>query len=229
MGQITLVRHGQASVQGASYDALSSLGHAQARRLGEHWAERGLRFDAVYVGPRQRHAETAAHIATVYAERGLPWPTPQQAPDLDEHHGLAVLKRAAGLNEPGDGLLSGDVSRDAAIRQLFGRYHEVMGEWAAGAYAADGIEPWRAFRDRAQRALEHLCVGSGRTVAFTSGGLIAAVLGAVLGLDDQRVIDLSATLYNTSLTDVRYRPGDIGVVAFNGTPHLHEASTITRV
>jgi len=229
MGQITLVRHGQASVQGASYDALSPLGHAQARRLGAHWAERGLHVDTVYVGPRQRHAETAAHVAAAYAERGLPWPLPQPAPDLDEHHGLAVLKRAAGLNDTGDGLMSGDASRDAAIRHLFGRYRDIMREWAAGGFADDGIEPWNAFRARARNALEQLCCGSGRTVAFTSGGLIAAVLGDVLALDDHRIIDLSATVYNTSLTDVRHRPGEIGLVAFNGTPHLHDASVLTRV
>jgi broad specificity phosphatase PhoE len=229
MGHLTLVRHGQASVQGATYDALSALGHVQARSLGEHWATLGLQFDHVYVGPRRRHAQTADHVAAVYAERGLAWPTAQVHPDLDEHHGLSVLKLAAGIDEPGDGLLNGDADRDAALRRLFGRYREVMTAWAAGAYSAPEIEPWSHFRQRAERATLELCAQSSRSVAFTSGGLIAAVLGTVLALNDERVIDLSAAIYNTGLTEVRHRPGDIGLVAFNGTPHLNEPDRLTRV
>ena len=70
-------------------------------------------------------------------------------PTLDEHHGIQVLKRAAGILEPGDALLTGDSDRDAAVRRLFGRYREVMAEWAAGGYADETIEPWRDFRSRA--------------------------------------------------------------------------------
>ena len=229
MAQVTFVRHGQASVQGPSYDALSPLGHAQATRLGEYWAERQVTFDRVYVGPRRRHAETASRVADVYRTHGLYWPEPLPMPALDEHHGIQVLKRAAGIHEPGDALLTGDGDRDAAVRRLFGRYLEIMAEWAAGGYADEAIEPWHAFRSRASALVQDICAMNGRVVAFTSGGLMAAVVGAVLDLDDPRVVHLSAEVHNTALTQLRHRPGEVSLMNFNAIPHLHEAALITRV
>jgi broad specificity phosphatase PhoE len=229
MGHVTLIRHGQASVQGATYDALSPLGHEQARKLGLYWADRGVTFDTVLVGPRQRHAQTLAHVEAVYRERGLYWPQAQLVADLDEHHGLTVLKRAAGIQESGDALLSGDESRDAAIKRLFGRFREIMHEWASGGFAAPDIEPWHTFRARAIAVVDHLCADAGRSAAFTSGGLVSAVVGAVLGLDDHRVIHLSAEIHNTSLTELRHRPGEVGLINFNTVPHLREPNLITRV
>ena len=64
MGQLYLVRHGQASFGADDYDQLSELGQRQSRRLGEHWAERGVVFDAVITGTLKRHAQTWAGIAS---------------------------------------------------------------------------------------------------------------------------------------------------------------------
>ena len=50
MGNLYLVRHGQASFGADDYDQLSELGQAQALRLGEYWRERGMKFDAIYTG-----------------------------------------------------------------------------------------------------------------------------------------------------------------------------------
>ena len=59
MGQILLVRHGQASLFADNYDELSVLGREQARLLGEFWARRRIDFDEVYCGPRARQRQTA--------------------------------------------------------------------------------------------------------------------------------------------------------------------------
>ena len=58
MAQLFLVRHGQASYGAADYDRLSELGWRQARWLGEHFAERGIRFDVHVRGTPRRHDET---------------------------------------------------------------------------------------------------------------------------------------------------------------------------
>lgn len=60
--QIFVVRHGQASARSQDYDVLSPLGTAQAARLGERFARGGVRFDAVFCGPRRRHRDTARHL-----------------------------------------------------------------------------------------------------------------------------------------------------------------------
>ena len=63
MGNLYLVRHGQASFGAADYDNLSELGHRQSVRLGEYFAHKGLQFEAVMVGTLRRHAQTWAGIA----------------------------------------------------------------------------------------------------------------------------------------------------------------------
>ena len=61
MGQVLLVRHGQASWGAADYDVLSPLGERQATATGEFLAQ--LRPDAVVHGLMQRQRRTAELIA----------------------------------------------------------------------------------------------------------------------------------------------------------------------
>ncbi|MEO1798692.1 MAG: phosphoglycerate mutase family protein, partial [Pseudomonadota bacterium] len=63
MGEIILVRHGQANSTATdeeSYDRLSDLGHQQAQLLGEHLRGLGETFDLVLSGTLRRHQETAS-------------------------------------------------------------------------------------------------------------------------------------------------------------------------
>jgi broad specificity phosphatase PhoE len=46
MGNIYLVRHGQASFGAENYDQLSTLGQQQSQRLGEYFAQKGIQFEA---------------------------------------------------------------------------------------------------------------------------------------------------------------------------------------
>ena len=183
MGRVILVRHGQASFFGASYDRLSPLGREQARALGDHWARHGVAFDRVYVGPRTRHRETCELVAEAYAQRGLPWPRAIELPELDEHHGLTVIKHQLGRTDLDNDALHpgevGDGEREHAIRQFFRHYLEIMREWARGSITVAGVEPWSEFRARALRVLDLLCTapgpdaGGAGAVAFTSGGLVS--------------------------------------------------------
>ena len=63
MGNLYLVRHGQASFGADDYDQLSALGQRQAQRLGAYFQDKGLRFDAVLMGTLRRHAQTWEGIA----------------------------------------------------------------------------------------------------------------------------------------------------------------------
>ena len=73
MGQILLVRHGQASFGAADYDALSPLGFEQSRLLGAALAHRTISVDAVVHGTMRRHRETAETCA---ARRACPAKAP---------------------------------------------------------------------------------------------------------------------------------------------------------
>jgi broad specificity phosphatase PhoE len=233
MGELVLVRHGQASFFGADYDELSAIGREQARALGRHWAAHGVRFDTVYVGPRRRHRDTHDLVAGAFAERGLPWPEPQPLAALDEHDGVAVLKHALGRPDAHGAAMAtvdpGEAGRERVVREFFRRYREVMRDWASGALEVPGVESWREFRARSLRALDAMCVGGGTAVAFTSGGLVSSAAGWLLGLDEERVIELSAVLRNTALSEVRYSGTRRTLVSFNALPHLPDPKASTAV
>jgi broad specificity phosphatase PhoE len=235
MGELTLVRHAQASFFGADYDQLSAHGREQARALGRHWAAHGVRFDTAYVGPRRRHRETLELVAAAYAERGLPWPAARALPELDEHDGVAVLRHALGRPDSGAASMgvrdpgADGAARERVQREFFRRYREVMRDWALGTLVVPDVESWAEFRARARRALDAMCVGAGSAVAFTSGGLVSAAAGWLLGLDDERIVELSAVLRNTALSEVRHSGTRRSLVSFNALPHLPDPKAVTAV
>ena len=57
MGNLYLVRHGQASFLQQNYDKLSPLGEAQSRLLGEYWAPRGV-ISIAFASVRARARKT---------------------------------------------------------------------------------------------------------------------------------------------------------------------------
>ncbi len=177
--------------------------------------------------------------ARQYAARGLPWPKASELPELDEHHGLAVIRHQLGHRDlDGDALHPGEIGdgeREHAVREFFRQYLGIMRDWARGTLVVPGVEPWPEFRARALRALDLLCTappgvaGGAGSVAFTSGGLVSAVVGWLLGLDDDRVIDLSAVVRNTSLTELQWSGRRRGLVSYNGLPHLADPRHATAV
>ena len=59
VGQLLLVRHGQASWGSEDYDVLSETGWEQSRLLGKALAARGIVPDVAVQGGMRRHRETA--------------------------------------------------------------------------------------------------------------------------------------------------------------------------
>ena len=62
MGQLVLVRHGQASFGADDYDVLSETGWEQSRVLGRWLREHGVRPDTVVSGAMRRQRETLAAL-----------------------------------------------------------------------------------------------------------------------------------------------------------------------
>ncbi len=234
MPDLFLVRHAQASFFSASYDELSARGLEQADALGRYWAGQRLAFAAVYVGPRRRHRQTCERVGAAYRAAGLAFPEPRELAELDEHHGATIIKGALGEDATSEALAANAVDaadRERAIRDFFRAYNEIVREWARGAHALAGVETWAEFRARTLKALDAMCTGaaSGPRVAFTSGGLIASATGWLLGLDEDRVIDLSLVVRNTALSEVGFSTRRRRLVSFNALPHLTDPATVTAV
>jgi broad specificity phosphatase PhoE len=237
MSTLALVRHGQASFFSSNYDQLSPLGEEQARRLGQYWVERGVRFDEIYTGPRVRQIETAALAGEAFAKAGLPWPEAQRLPELDEHQADRLIKLA--IDEivqahPHVGKLHAAYQKAEASRdkhrtfQLM--FEQIVFLWVEGLVAAPSVEPWRAFQERVGAGMKQMMAGQqrGRSVAaFTSVGAITVSLQLALGCSDRIALDLGWRVRNCTVTDFVFNRDRVTLEGFNAYPHLPDSSLWT--
>jgi broad specificity phosphatase PhoE len=226
VGLITVVRHGQASSFGKVYDQLSDIGKEQGRLLGDYWANRGIGWDRVLVGPRLRHRETEEVVATAYRARGLPWPSAEPIDDLDEIDMAKVIAHTSGKAASDAEKMHlhevPEADRPRALKDLFAHMAGLTREYASGRLTVPDAETWEEFKARAQRVLD-LMVASGkskRVLAFSSGGLSGMLVGCALGLTDEKTIDLMMQVRNASYTSFLYSPGKCTLTSFNAVPHL---------
>jgi broad specificity phosphatase PhoE len=230
-GRLVLVRHGQASALSGDYDQLSELGKEQARRLGPWLARWASAPSCVMVGPRKRHRET---YELALETSGGEWPPAMSVEALDEHHGIQLVhKIGSDLAARGDEI--GEVARAAfsataePARAWLKLFRVVLLAYARGELAHDEIETWRAFRDRVRAVIDRGRQIDGTTIAFTSGGTTGAAVGAILGLDEARTLDLCWSIKNASVTELALGKHGPTLSTFNVTAHLDRADLITMV
>jgi broad specificity phosphatase PhoE len=237
MSILFFVRHGQASFMHNNYDQLSPLGEIQAQALGNHWAALGLKFDRVYIGPRQRHQQTQLAVASVYQARGLSWPEPECLPELDEHQGFEVMKQVAS-DLAGQEPVIGELVRalaeteDVEPRLYLKALRRVMRLWARGEIKAEGLEDWPAFRARVQVGLEKIRAANstGKTiVAFTSGGPIGTTTGKALNLTDEKILELAWAVRNAAYAEFLFSGARFSLITFNAASHMYRPELLTYV
>jgi broad specificity phosphatase PhoE len=222
MGTILLVRHSQASFGSGDYDVLSDLGVRQTQALHESLEQRGVRASALVSGSLRRQIDTARPWRDAGAKlRTDPrWDEYDAAAVLDAHGvGMASLERRA--DDPTPPLSSREFQAilDRALR----------GWVAAGADSSDSAS-WAAFRASATGALEVLAaeLSSGETgLAFTSGGVIAAICVAVLGLDEQSFVALNRVAVNAAVTKLVTGRSGTTLISFNEHAHLEREGLVT--
>ncbi|QDZ26899.1 histidine phosphatase family protein [Noviherbaspirillum sp. UKPF54] len=210
MGQIYLVRHGQASFGSADYDQLSELGLEQARLLGEWFANSRQKFHRVVTGALKRHRQTADACMAVLPKAhrvDTDWHTD---PDFNEYdHHEVLVRHHPPFDDPAEIKRFLAASPDArhAFQEIF---QAAMTRWMSGEHDADYRETWMQFRQRCVRGLQHLVEGADKSqsiIVFTSGGTIATICQHVLGLEDRQMAQLNWTLANCGLTKLLYQSG----------------------
>lgn len=234
MGQIYLVRHGQASFGAANYDQLSAHGVEQSRLLGRWFAGCRQCFGEVVVGSLSRHRQTAEACLGALPEAPPParWRTD---PGFDEYDHVEVLaKHAPQMRDPiaAKDALEADANPRKAFQRMFA---QAMARWMDGAHDADYAESWPAFRRRCFEALRRAVAGAGAAqslVVFTSGGPIAAICQELLGFPDARAADLNFALVNSSVTKLLYssaQPDRISLSYLNNFAHLEQTGEAQAV
>jgi broad specificity phosphatase PhoE len=211
MGTLYLVRHGQASFGADDYDQLSDLGRRQSVRLGEYFAERGIRFDALLAGTLRRQRQTLAGILEGMDHAGdhLAWE------GLNEYDADAVIAAVhpAPLGKP---------DTPDAYRQHFRLLRDGLAQWMAGTVSPRGMPAYDDFVAGIAGALDHVRthhVGQ-KVLMVSSGGPIATAVGRVVGASPEATIDLNMRIRNTSVTEFAFTPKRHMLVSYNGIPHL---------
>jgi broad specificity phosphatase PhoE len=210
MGTLYLVRHGQASFGADDYDQLSPLGRRQSVRLGEHFREHGLRFDAVITGTLRRHVQTWQGLS-----EGLGWAAePLGWPGLNEYDSAALLDALP--TKP-----TQDPNTPEGYRQHFRLLRDALRLWMDGALAPRGMPTYTDFVAGVTGALDHVRTRhSGNVLIVSSGGPIATAVGHLLGTRPETTIELNLRMRNTSVTELSFNPKRHTLVSFNTLPHL---------
>lgn len=237
MGELLVVRHGQASLMRTNYDDLSERGREQASMLGRHFADQGWEFDSVYTGPAIRHRDTMRRVGKAMEEAERPWPRSVELAGLDENDDLALTRASVGALRDDEEIASLrremlDVrDKEERSRRFQRLYEAVMVRWLRGDFEPQGVETWPQFRARVLSCVEtmtSLCKPEARIVAFTSVGPVAVLLQWALGLDDETCFRTAWRLRNTALTSFGFDGrGRLLLDVFNSMPHLHDRAEWT--
>lgn len=211
MGTLYLVRHGQASFGADDYDQLSELGRRQSVRLGEYFAERGIRFDALIAGTLRRHQQTLEGILEGMKHAGdhLAWE------GLNEYDSAAVIATVhpEKLEKP---------TSPEMYRHHFRLLRNGLARWMAGNASPAGMPTYPQFVAGVTGALDHVRASHhGQTVlVVSSGGPISTAVGQVLQTPAETTIELNLRIRNTSITEFAFTPKRHMLVGYNAIPHL---------
>ena len=225
MATIYLLRHGQASFGASNYDVLSELGQRQSRVLGQHLTQLGLKFDAMYSGTMSRQKDTAAN-----ARGEMPAATGE------------VIVDAAFNEYDADGLFKGYLPRalrenpDLAAhgaklfkdRALFQQSFVAVTRYWLDGHPPEGceMEPWAEFQSRVQDGLKRLNDSHDRKsniALFTSGGVISVGVAMALGLASYQTLQVNYSIYNASITELKFGRSGLHMLGFNNITHLRLA------
>jgi len=235
MSRLIRIRHAQASFsRGPShsfqdYDRLSPLGFRQADSLGAELAASGVVLDRVYVGPAERHRQTAEGVASAYARLDRPWPDPVVIDGLAEHDGARVVDRALAQPDYDEELvrlsaLDAEAASHDRQRIYFTAFRRVTRQWARGELPPEFVEEsWQTFRSRVEAGVRGILDGAEKGDSlgvFTSGGPIGSTVAWVLGLGDERALELSWIVQNATLTELLFTSGRVSLKSFNVQPRL---------
>ena len=203
MGELYLVRHGQANAGATTeegYDRLSDLGHRQARLLGAWMRDHETPFDLILSGDMRRHRETAEGMGV----------TPDHIdPRLNEMQYLALVR---------DMEVNHGVAPPIGPDDFADHIPQTLAAWEQATI--QGSEPFATFEARIAEALAEAAKPGKRVLCVTSGGVISMVMRGALGLNTDQMAHVLLPIYNSSLHRFRIRPEGTFLMTFNGIPHL---------
>ena len=204
MGELVLVRHGQANSAAqdeTGYDRLSDLGRQQARWLGDWLRTHDDPFDHVLRGGLRRHRETADCMGALGA-----------APEVDTRLNELDYFNLAQAHATATG-------KPAPTPETFVTHiTDIMQAWHRAEI--QGEESYASFEARVAEMLTIAARPGRRVLCVTSGGVIGMMVRHILDLDIARLAHLLVPIRNCSIHRVTVLPQAQILSGFNATPHL---------
>jgi broad specificity phosphatase PhoE len=204
MGELVLVRHGQANSAAqdeTGYDRLSDLGHQQARWLGDWLRSHDGPFDRVLMGSLRRHRETAEGMG----DMGIEPEVDARLNELDYFNLAQAHSKATGKPAP---------TPDTFVTHIT----DIMPAWQRAEI--QGEESYASFEARVAEMLTIAARPGRRVLCVTSGGVIGMMVRHILDLDIARMAHLLVPIRNCSIHRVMVLPEAQILSGFNATPHL---------
>lgn len=210
MGEITLVRHGQANSAADNeedYDQLSPLGFQQARWLGDWLRDHDGPFDQVFSGTLRRQCETLAAMG---------W---EDAPRDERLNEIAYYTLTAEMD------LLEPAGKRTGPEDFATHFPATLQAWKDRRIA--GTESWDDFTKRVRDVMAMAAQPGRRVLCVTSGGIISRAVADLLGLDIARMAQIALPILNTSVHRIHVTPHGPILSTFNGSPHLDHADRLT--
>lgn len=222
MGDIFLIRHGQASLGAEDYDCLSELGELQSALLGSWLARSGRRPARIAVGGLRRHAQTAQACLRAAGLDEIPTLVLTGLDEFDANELVAQVEAQSASGASARAALARDPAEQKALQSLI---LTAVDRWTAGAHDHEYNTSWPAFSAAVRDAWESLATThEGETWVFTSGGPISVIVAALMDLPAERTFSLCWPLVNTSVTRIRLGRRSRQLITYNGWPHLDGAA-----
>ena len=221
MGDIYLVRHGQASFGADDYDNLSARGEEQCHRLGQHM-KGFIKPEVMLSGQHRRHRQSLAS----FCEGADFNPNKEnELADFNEFdHEQVLFKAFPHL------VTKQDIALElASLPDPRKRFHQMFQQsverWISGNHDQEYSESWQTFQVRCIQGLT-TCIeqyaSKGPIMVFTSGGPVAAITQHVLGLTDKATFELNENLVNSGVTRLRFNKNRASLSYLNSFGHLEQ-------
>ena len=234
------IRHGKASAfaRHRLRPALAARASSSPSSSAQWLAGQKLHVDAVFLGPRKRHAQTHEAVTRVLGDaRPVASPSPRCCPSSTSTTASSLVYKLLPELAADDPALRSIVEATVQGRAPVARRRPRARSSAsrgAGCAARSATTTWSrgpTFRARVGRALPRIArIGRGKTaLVFTSAGVVASAVADALGVrEEEKVLDLSWSLYNGSMTELDFADDRWGLRTFNATAHLDDGASSPR-
>ena len=225
MASVYLIRHGQASFGHENYDQLSELGQQQATHLGQVLASRLPKFDAVCLGTMLRHRQTAINCLNGF-EHAFEQAEPIFDEGWNEYDHQDILRQYRPEFTTSKSMME-YIANQANPKKAFEEaFNGAIDRWIAGQHDHQYVESWTGFTTRVHRALQSTLANNfdkKRIAVFTSGGPISLVTQHLLGVPEEKIMQMNWTLLNCGVTKVVAAGTRLFIASLNEHTHFEGA------